>query len=220
MGRAVVIGAGFGGLAAAIRLRVMGWDVTVLEALDQAPEGLTIYELTAVVNLSQARFQKTLDLISLESPSPLVKEGYKWQLTAAELSDEFWARAKRLSNLRRYEQFEMQEYVQLESGHMEYLIEALDGDRSAVRAPSLDRLPATPSRELVNEAIAFLRRSDVPLKPKQRWPPGGMPGCAATCARGVARSLCEKCLMRGTVRLAAFYPALFRPDRIASFSTV
>ncbi|HEU4990112.1 MAG TPA: FAD-dependent oxidoreductase, partial [Gemmatimonadaceae bacterium] len=33
--RAVVIGAGFGGLAAAIRLRALGYDVTVLEALDQ-----------------------------------------------------------------------------------------------------------------------------------------------------------------------------------------
>lgn len=35
MAGAVVIGAGFGGLAAAVRLRAMGWDVTVLEALAQ-----------------------------------------------------------------------------------------------------------------------------------------------------------------------------------------
>ncbi len=34
--RAVVIGAGFGGLAAAARLRAMGHAVTVLEAGDQA----------------------------------------------------------------------------------------------------------------------------------------------------------------------------------------
>jgi phytoene desaturase len=33
--RAVVIGSGFGGLAAAVRLRARGYDVTVLEALDQ-----------------------------------------------------------------------------------------------------------------------------------------------------------------------------------------
>jgi phytoene desaturase len=33
--RAVVIGSGFGGLAAAVRLRVMGYEVTLLEALDQ-----------------------------------------------------------------------------------------------------------------------------------------------------------------------------------------
>jgi phytoene desaturase len=36
--RAVVIGAGFGGLAAAIRMQVAGWQVTVLEKLD-APGG-------------------------------------------------------------------------------------------------------------------------------------------------------------------------------------
>src|ERR1700750_2688130 len=36
MSRAIVIGAGFGGLAAAVRLRARGYDVTVLEALDQA----------------------------------------------------------------------------------------------------------------------------------------------------------------------------------------
>jgi phytoene desaturase len=35
MSRAVVIGSGFGGLAAAVRLRARGYDVTVLEALDQ-----------------------------------------------------------------------------------------------------------------------------------------------------------------------------------------
>src|SRR5690349_2905671 len=34
--RAVVVGAGFGGLAAAVRLHAMGFDVTVVEALDQA----------------------------------------------------------------------------------------------------------------------------------------------------------------------------------------
>src|SRR4051794_9754891 len=33
--RAVVIGSGFGGLSAAIRLRAMGYDVVVVEALDQ-----------------------------------------------------------------------------------------------------------------------------------------------------------------------------------------
>jgi len=33
--RAIVVGAGFGGLAAALRLRARGYDVTVLEALDQ-----------------------------------------------------------------------------------------------------------------------------------------------------------------------------------------
>ena len=109
----------------------------VLDSLEAAPDGLSVPELAAHVNLSYSRIQKTLDLISLESPSPIVKSGTKWQLTTADLSEEFWARARRLSNRRRYEQFEMQEYVNLESRHMEYLIEALDGDASAVRVPDV-----------------------------------------------------------------------------------
>ena len=44
MGRAVVIGAGFGGLAAAVRLRAMGWEVTVLEALDQPGGRARVFE--------------------------------------------------------------------------------------------------------------------------------------------------------------------------------
>ena len=35
MARAIVVGSGFGGLAAAVRLRARGYDVTVYEALDQ-----------------------------------------------------------------------------------------------------------------------------------------------------------------------------------------
>jgi phytoene desaturase len=44
MARAVVIGSGFGGLAAAVRLRAMGWDVTVLEALDQPGGRARVFE--------------------------------------------------------------------------------------------------------------------------------------------------------------------------------
>ncbi|MGA7670858.1 MAG: RecQ family ATP-dependent DNA helicase [Nitrolancea sp.] len=147
----------------------------VLQALESAPEGLSIHELAAGVNLSYARIQKTLDLISLESPSPIAKVGTRWQLTTVDLSDEFWARARRLSSRRRFEQFEMQEYVTRESGHMEYLIEALDGDPTTARVPDVATLPTIPDRSFVNEAIAFLRRSDVPFEPRRTWPPGGMP---------------------------------------------
>jgi phytoene desaturase len=41
---AVVIGSGFGGLAAAVRLRRRGYDVTVLEALDQAGGRARVFE--------------------------------------------------------------------------------------------------------------------------------------------------------------------------------
>jgi hypothetical protein len=76
----------------------------VLEALEAAPQGLSVRELMGEVNVSFGRIQKTIDLLSLESPAPIAKQGTKWQLTAANLSDAFWERAERLTALRWAEQ--------------------------------------------------------------------------------------------------------------------
>jgi ATP-dependent DNA helicase RecQ len=147
----------------------------VLHALDEAPQGLSTSELLAAINISRSRIEKTISLLSLESPAPIAKQGTKWQLTAADLSEEFWQRAERLIALRRAEQQQMQEYVRLPSGHMEFLIEALDGDVRDVRRPELPSLSDSVEPQLAQEAIEFLRRSNLPFVPRQLWPPGGMP---------------------------------------------
>ncbi len=147
----------------------------VLEALEAAPAGLSICELMARVNLSMGRIQKTMELLSLESPAPIAKQGAKWQLTAANLSEAFWQRAERLTNLRRDEQRQMQAYVSLASGHMEFLIRALDGDLGTVLAPKLPPLATNTDPALVREAVAFLRRTNLPIEPRKQWPAYGMP---------------------------------------------
>ena len=148
---------------------------TVLEALEASPVGLSVPELMARVNLSKGRIDKTIALLSLESPAPIVKQRTKWQLTAANLSEAFWQRAERLTSLRRDEQRQMQDYVNLTSGHIEFLIRALDGDPGTIRPPALPPLPTTPDPALVQEAIAFLRRACLPIDPRRQWPAGGMP---------------------------------------------
>ncbi len=147
----------------------------VIKALESAPEGLSVPTLLGEVNISQGRIAKTIALLSLESPAPIAKQGTRWQLTAANLSDEFWERAERLTRLRHEEQRQMLEYVKLESGHMEYLIQALDGDPGAVRPPDLPPLPTVASSDHLREAEAFLRRSSLPIAPRNQWPSGGMP---------------------------------------------
>ncbi len=150
----------------------------VLNALDDAPHGLSIPELLARLNLSFGRIDKTIVLLSLEAPAPIAKQGSKWQLTAAALSEGFWKRAERLSALRREEQQQMREYVRLPFGeHMRFLVEALDGDPSSVSPPRLPPLPSRPDAALVREAVGFLRRSNLPIEPRKKWPYGGMPLC-------------------------------------------
>ncbi|MGH8679774.1 MAG: helicase-related protein, partial [Burkholderiales bacterium] len=147
----------------------------VLESLESAPRGLSVPELLGRVNLSKGRIEKTIALLSLESPAPIAKQGTKWQLTAANLGENFWQRAQRLTELRREEQRQMQEYVSLTSGHMAHLIRALDGEPGELEAPALPDLPTTPDPVLVREAVAFLRRTSLPIEPRKQWPAGGMP---------------------------------------------
>lgn len=147
----------------------------VLEALDAAPEGLSVPDLLGRLNLGRGRIEKTLSLLSLESPSPIAKQGARWQLTATHLSEAFWQRAERLTRLRRDEQRQMQEYVALTSGHMDFLIRALDGEPATVKPPALPSLPTTVDPALVRDAVAFLRRTSLPIEPRKRWPDGGMP---------------------------------------------
>ena len=148
----------------------------VLAALEKEENGLSVPELLSRVNLSKGRVEKTIALLSLESPAPIAKEGTKWQLTAAALSEGFWARAERLTALRRDEHQQMQEYVRSSFGdHMGFLISALDGDPSVVAPPTLPPLATTVNNALVRDAIAFLRRTSLPIEPRKKWPDGGMP---------------------------------------------
>ncbi|MBV5328339.1 MAG: RecQ family ATP-dependent DNA helicase [Chlorobium sp.] len=148
----------------------------VINALENELAGLSVPELLAKVNLSKGRIEKTIALLSLESPAPVAKQGSKWQLTAATLGEGFWARADRLTALRRDEQRQMQEYLALPfAEHMGFLIQALDGDPNTVSFPLLPPLPILADAALVLEAVAFLRRTSLPIEPRLQWPGGGMP---------------------------------------------
>ena len=148
----------------------------VLGALNGAPEGLSVPELLGEVNISRGRIEKTIALLSLESPAPIARVGPKWQLTPEKLGREFWDRAARLTDLRRGEQRQLQEYVALETGHMDFLIRALDGESEDLQLPDLRPLPTEIAPDVLRQALAFLRRTCLPIAPRKQWPsPGGLP---------------------------------------------
>jgi len=146
----------------------------VLSALQSAPTGLSINEVMPRMNISRGRIEKALQLLALESPAPIVKQGTKWVLTTATLTEAFWERAERLTTLRRAEQQQMQEYAALAQGHMEYLIHSLDGNPGAYKPPGIAPLSAEFDAGLAHEAVTFLRRTSLPLEPRKRWPTGGL----------------------------------------------
>jgi len=134
---------------------------SVLAALQATKAGLSLHELMLKSNVSRGRVDKALQLLSLEQPAPVVKEGGKWRYTAARLTEAFWERTERLTALRRAEQRQMQEYVSLEKGHMEFLIRALDGNPGLHALPDLKPLPATVDPWLEQEAAEFLERNSL-----------------------------------------------------------
>jgi len=145
-------------------------------ALEQVPEGLSVPQLQQRMNVRPGRIAKALQLLSLESPAPIVREGSRWQLTASRLGEAFWERVDRLTNLRREELVQMQEYVGLESGHMEFLIRALDGDPASATAPAVEPLSTTVDPALTREAVGFLRRTRISIEPRKQWPYSGFAG--------------------------------------------
>jgi ATP-dependent DNA helicase RecQ len=58
---------------------------------------------------------------------------------------------------------------------MEFLIQALDGEPGTILPPALPPLPTSTDSALVQEAVAFLRRTCLLIEPRRQWPTGGMP---------------------------------------------
>ena len=149
---------------------------SILEALEQEPNGLSIDELLGRVNVKKGRIQQAMTMLSLESPAPVVKDSKKWQLTAAPLGKAFWERAERLTELRRAEADEMRAYVGLPFGrHMQFLLDALDGETAVDSAAKLPPLPEDPTQETVRDAVRFLRNIALRIEPRKNWPLGGLP---------------------------------------------
>ncbi len=149
----------------------------VLDTLNQANNGLSTSELEGRINLSRGKIDKVLKLLTLESPSPVIKQGSKWYATPVnyQVNTE---KIKRLTEIRYQEQQQMQEYMESEQCLMFFLASALDDNNPNFCGKcsvclGKDLLSTNYSQSLVNQAITYLRRTDYPLKPRKRWATGG-----------------------------------------------
>ena len=149
--------------------------VEIIRAFDDAPDGLLFDEILEKVNFAHKRIEAALDILSLESPAPIAKIGGKWQLTSSRLSETFWARVKRLTELRYKELNQMLVYTKLPFGkHIDFLIGELDGDPSTIKPQYLPELPYDIGKSEEGLGLKFLYSTHYPIKPKKIWPSVGL----------------------------------------------
>jgi ATP-dependent DNA helicase RecQ len=146
----------------------------ILAALDEAETGLTLADIEQEVNLQRGQIDKALKVLSVMNPPPVVKQSGRWYRTPVpyQRDDE---KIAALIAIRKTEQAEMQRYLQSRSCLMQFLQRALDDPMAkacgrcaiCVGAPLLAE---TPPLDLIHQANLFLRRSDLPIKPRRQFP--------------------------------------------------
>ena len=140
---------------------------------------LSIFQLQQYLNLRQGQIDKVLKILSVENPSPVIKQGSKWRRTPV-LYHMDHARIERLTQQREIEWQEVQDYIDTDVCLMAYLRNALDDPETdkcgrcavCLCEPVVD---IDIERSLVIDATRFLRQAEMPFKPKKQVATGAFP---------------------------------------------
>jgi ATP-dependent DNA helicase RecQ len=136
----------------------------------EAAESATLGTLQKAVNLSRNQLDQALKLLEIDGA--VTKIGGRFHRT-----DVPWQpdeeRIARVIATRKLEQQQMRDYVTHEGCRMEYLIRLLDDPEAAPCGRCANDvgkgMPQEVTREVVRDAIDFLRRSLRPIEPRKRW---------------------------------------------------
>lgn len=148
----------------------------LLNALRET-NGLSIPSLEKYLNLSKSQIEKIIKFLTVESPSPIVKTDTKWNITASGMNYSVDAEyINTITQIRKNEQKQMQDYMIEEGCLMQYLQNALDDNFSTPCgkcANCTSNLVSTNyDEELAIRASQFLKRSYQPLNVRKQWPSG------------------------------------------------
>jgi len=150
--------------------------VTILEELEKSDDGLSVPMIESRTNLSRSQIEKVINLISVDTPSPVVKEGPRYYATSTAYAIDT-AKIKRLTSLRHDEWRRINDYLKSRSCLMMFLQRELEDDE----ATSCGRcsvcvghplFPEDPSEELITKARQFLYTNQHVISPRLKWPHG------------------------------------------------
>lgn len=150
----------------------------VIAALKSSEDGLSTVALESKTNLAKGRLDKVLKFLSLESPSPVTKEGSKWYANPVDYQLDV-EKIERLTEIRNQEQQQMQDYMMSSQCLMTFLSTALDDldpQPCGKCAVCLDRdlIPTNYSPALLEQSVRYLRRSDYIIEPRKLWSAGSL----------------------------------------------
>ncbi|MDD5142894.1 RecQ family ATP-dependent DNA helicase [Methanoregula sp.] len=150
--------------------------VTILEELEKSDDGLSVPMIESRTNLSRSQIEKVFNLISVDTPSPIVKEGHRYYATSMAYAIDT-EKIKRLTSLRHDEWRKINDYLKSRSCLMMFLQRELEDDD----ATSCGRcsvcvghplFPEDPPEELIAKARQFLYTNQHVISPRLKWPPG------------------------------------------------
>ena len=150
----------------------------ILDVLADHDE-LSTFQLQQYLNLRHGQIDKVLKILSVENPSPVIKQGSRWRRTPV-LYHMDHARIERLTQQREIEWQEVQDYIDTDVCLMAYLRNALDDPENAVCGrcavclgePVVD---IDTEHSLVIEATRFLRQTEMHFKPNRQVATGAFP---------------------------------------------
>jgi len=152
----------------------------VLDALEDAEDGLTVSELLQLVNVRQKQLEKVLKFLTAVDAPTVIKEDSRWYRTANPYIDDR-ARIVRLGEQRSAEWRTVQAYAQSDDCLMRFLGDELDDPMVAdcgkcVNCKGEPLVDPEIDARLLAEASRFIRRSEVPIEPRKQWKAGAFSG--------------------------------------------
>ena len=150
----------------------------ILEVL-AANDGLSVADIGERINLRQGEIKAVLSLLSVENPSPVIKDGSNWRRTAVPYRMDH-DHIRYLTGRREQEWQEIQDYIDTTDCKMHFLAKSLDDPSpsacgrcsSCLGAPVIE---AGFSHPTAVAAARFLKHSEFPLELKVQVANGAFP---------------------------------------------
>ena len=145
----------------------------ILDALNQAEDGLSVPMLEEKLNLTNGQINKVLKLLSIETPSPIKKIQSKYYATPINYQTDT-KKIARLTEIRHQEQARMLDYMHSQECLMQFLRKELDDPNPSPCgkcAICLGKplLPGNVSSRFVTEAVQFLRTREQIIETRKVW---------------------------------------------------